>query len=98
MALGIPKIQPTGALATYHRIDRIEINYGTRQAWVHVAGYLDKSAADSGYTPLTQTTFDISQTPDLFATPEKPQDANVTRAFAYDLVKEDAYFAGAEEV
>lgn len=98
MAFELDKEQPTGVLANYHRIERAEINYSSKQAFIYVGSYLNRAARQTGKAFIVENQFDISDAPELFASPENPHDKEVTRKNVYDILREKEFFDGATEV
>lgn len=85
--------ESTGAVASYHVIEYVSIDYKYGNATATLNGYVSQKACEAGRNPLCSHTVTVDALPD---------DEEVSRAWLYQKVveqgNEQSVFAGAELV
>lgn len=85
--------ESTGAVANYHVIEYVGIDYKYNAVTATMNGYVSKKACESGRNPLCSHSVTVNGLPD---------GAEVSRAWLYDKVvdqgNEQSVFSGAELV
>lgn len=83
----------TGAIATYHTIDSMYVDFKNRSVSATINGYVSKAAYEAGKSPLNSNSFTIQ---------ELPESGEVTRHWIYtkaiELPPEQSMFSGATAI
>ena len=83
--------ESTGAVASYHVIEYVSIDYKYGNATATLNGYVSKKACEAGRNPLCSHAVTVNAL---------PEDGEVSRAWLYQKVveqgNEQSVFAGAE--
>lgn len=89
MALQKDVEQPTGVVASYHRIIVGLLDFNTGQTTLDVATYLDAAARLAGNQPVARWSFKFNAMPDFNGDP---------RPWAYTILKTRPEFSDAKYV